>query len=115
MIGEQYSANGQRQVIYFQSTRDRKAIPPALDINQPTIFFTGETEGQRPNPVTAETRTGPPGGVGPIPGMSPGLTPTSTGELLGRVPLRVAGSINMLSNLKQLGLNLTTTQHPQSH
>jgi hypothetical protein len=57
-IGEQYSANGQRQVVYFHtddsdmaSTRDWKAIPPALNINQPTIFFTGETEGHRPNPV----------------------------------------------------------------
>ena len=70
-IGEQYSANGQRQVIYFRtddmaSTRDWKAIPPAraLDINQPTIFFTGEAEDQRPNPVTDRSS-----GVGPIPGI----------------------------------------------
>ena len=70
-IGEQYSANGQRQVIYFHtddmaSTRDWKAIPPALDINQPTISFTDGTEDQRPNPVTNRSS-----GVGPIPGIEP--------------------------------------------
>ena len=70
-IGEQYSENGQRQVIYFHtddmaSTRDWEAIPPALDINQPTIFFTGETEGQRSNPVTDRSS-----GNGPIPGIEP--------------------------------------------
>jgi hypothetical protein len=70
-IGEQYSANGQRQVIYFRtddmaSTRDWKAIPPALDINQPTIYFTDGTEDQRPNPVTNRSS-----GVGPIPGIEP--------------------------------------------
>lgn len=70
-IGEQYSANGQRQVIYFRtddmaSTRDWKAIPPALDINQPTIHFTDGTEDQRPNPVTNRSS-----GVGPIPGIEP--------------------------------------------
>ena len=70
-IGEQYSANGQRQVIYFRtddmtSTRDWKAIPPALDITQPTIYFTDGTEGQRPNPITNRSS-----GVGPIPGVEP--------------------------------------------
>jgi hypothetical protein len=70
-IGEQYSANGQRQVIYFRtddmaSTRDWKAIPPALDINQPMIHFTDGTEDQRPNPVTNRSS-----GVGPIPGIEP--------------------------------------------
>jgi hypothetical protein len=70
-IGEQYSANGQRQVIYFHtddmtSTRDWKAIPPALDTNQPTIHFTDGTEDQRPNPVTNRSS-----GVGPIPGIEP--------------------------------------------
>ena len=70
-IGEQYSANGQRQVIYFHtddmaSTRDWKAIPPALDINQPTISFTDGTEDQRPNPVTNRSS-----GVGPIHGIEP--------------------------------------------
>jgi hypothetical protein len=51
-MGEQYSANGQRHVIYFHtddmaSTRDWKAISPALDtgINQPTISFTDGTSG----------------------------------------------------------------------
>jgi hypothetical protein len=70
-IGEQYSADGQRQVIYFRtddmaSTWDWKAIPPALDINQPTISFTDGTEDQRPNPVTSRSS-----GVGPIPGIEP--------------------------------------------
>ena len=70
-IGEQYSANGQRPVIYFHtddmaSTRDWKAIPPALDTNQPTIHFTDGTEDQRPNPVTNRSA-----GVGPIPGIEP--------------------------------------------
>ena len=70
-IGEQYSATGQNQVIYFRtddmaSTRDWKAIPPALDITQPTIFFTSETEGQRTNPVTDRSS-----GVGPIHGVEP--------------------------------------------
>jgi hypothetical protein len=71
-IGEQYSAS-ERQVVYFHtddmvSTSDLKAIPSAPDItsNQPTIFFTGETEGQRPNPVTDRSS-----GVGPIPGVEP--------------------------------------------
>ncbi len=69
--GEQYSADGQRQVIYFhtddmESTRDLKAIPPALDINQPTISFTDGTEDQRPNPVTNRSS-----GVGPIPETEP--------------------------------------------
>jgi hypothetical protein len=64
-IGEQHSANGQpeRQVIYFRtddmpSTRDWKAIPPALDINQPTILFTDAAESQRPNPVTNRSSSG---------------------------------------------------------
>ena len=70
-IGEQYSANGQRQVIYFHtddmaSTRDWKAMPPALDINQPAIFFSVEAENQRPNPLTDRSS-----GVGPIPGIEP--------------------------------------------
>ncbi len=70
-IGEQYSANGQRQVIYFRtddraSTRDWKAIPPALDINQPTIYFADGTVDQRPNPVTNRSS-----GIGPIPGIEP--------------------------------------------
>ena len=70
-IGEQYSANGQRPVIYFHtddmaSTRDWKAIPPALNTNQPTIRFTDETEDQRPNPVTNRSS-----GVGPTPGIEP--------------------------------------------
>ncbi len=70
-MGEQYSANGQRHVMYFHtddmaSTRDWKAIPPALDINQPTISFTDGTEDQRPNPVTNRSS-----GVGPIPGIEP--------------------------------------------
>jgi len=70
-IGEQYSANGQRQVIYFHtddmaSTRDWKAIPPALDINQPTIIFTGAAEDQGLNPITDRSS-----GVGPIPGIEP--------------------------------------------
>ena len=70
-IGEQYSATGQRQVLYFRtddmaSTRDWKAIPPALDINQPMIHFTDGTEDQRPNPVTNRSS-----GVGPIPGIEP--------------------------------------------
>jgi hypothetical protein len=72
-IGEQYSANGQRQVIYFHtddimmaSTRDWKALPPSLDINQPTISFTDGTEDQRLNPVTDRSS-----GVGPIPGIEP--------------------------------------------
>jgi hypothetical protein len=68
-IGEEYSANGQRHAVYFHtddmaSTRDWKAIPSAQDSNRPTIFFTGETEGQRLNPVTDS-------GVGPIPGVEP--------------------------------------------
>ncbi len=70
-IGEQYSANGQRQVVYFRTddmtpTRDWKAIPPALDINQPAIHFADEAEDQRPNPVTNRSS-----GVGPIPGIEP--------------------------------------------
>ena len=70
-IGEQYSATGQNQVIYFhtddmESTRDRKAIPPALDITQPTSFFTNVTEGQRTNPLTDRSS-----GVGPIHGAEP--------------------------------------------
>ena len=70
-IGEQYSANGQRPVIFFHtddmaSTRDWKAMPPALDINQPAIFFSVEAENQRPNPVTDRSS-----GVGPIPGIEP--------------------------------------------
>ena len=70
-IGEQYSTDGQRQVIYFRtddmaSTRDWKAIPPALDINQPTISFTDGTETQRPNPITNRSS-----GIGPIPGIEP--------------------------------------------
>ena len=70
-IGEQYSATGQRQVIYFRtddmaSTRDWKAIPPALDNNQPTISFKDGTETQRPNPITNRSS-----GIGPIPGIEP--------------------------------------------
>ncbi len=34
------------------SIRDRKAIPAALDANQPTIFFAPETEGQRTSKPT---------------------------------------------------------------
>ncbi len=47
-------------------TRDWKAIPPALDINQPTISFPDGTGDQRPNPVTNGSS-----GVGPIPGIEP--------------------------------------------
>ena len=70
-IGEQYSANGQRQVVYVHtddmaSTRDWKAMPPALDTNQPAIFFSVEAENQRPNPVTDRSS-----GVGPTPGIEP--------------------------------------------
>ena len=69
-IGEQYSANGQRPVIYFHtddmaSTRDWKAISPALATNQPTISFTDETEDQRPSPITNRAS-----GVGPIPELN---------------------------------------------
>jgi hypothetical protein len=48
------------------STRDWKAIPPALDINQPTISFKDGTETQRPNPITNRSS-----GIGPIPGIEP--------------------------------------------
>jgi hypothetical protein len=64
-IGEQYSGNGWRQ-IDMASTRDWTvwtATPPAL-----TIFFTGEAEGQRPNPVTDRSWGFQ---VGPIPGIEP--------------------------------------------
>ncbi len=36
------------------SIRDWKAIPAALDANQPTIFFAPETEGQRTKPTDRE-------------------------------------------------------------
>jgi hypothetical protein len=71
-IGEQYAATGQSRVISFRtddmaSTRDWKAMPTALDsINQPTISFTSEIEGQRANPLTDGSS-----GVGPINGIEP--------------------------------------------
>ena len=70
-----------RSSISAQMTRSppgtvQKAIPPALDINQPTIFFAGEVEGQRPNPVTDGSS-----GVGPIPGIEP-----QSSDPLGAVP-----------------------------
>jgi hypothetical protein len=34
--------------------RDRRAIPAALDANQPTISFAPETEGQRTKPADRE-------------------------------------------------------------
>ena len=70
-IGEQYAATGQSRVIYFPtddmaSTRDWKAIPSALDVNQPTISFISETEGQRTDPPTDRSS-----GVGPMHGIEP--------------------------------------------
>ncbi len=72
-IGEQYSATGQSRVIYFSTndmapTRDWKAIPAALDTNQPTIPFqvVPETEGQRTNAPTDRSS-----GVGPVRGIEP--------------------------------------------
>jgi hypothetical protein len=72
--------------------RDRKAIPAALDANQPTISFAPETEGQRTNPLTDRSV-----GVGPMHGTIKADTDylgvvagsTPAGELA-RVPVRVA-------------------------
>ena len=58
-IGEQYSATRQDQVIFFETddsdllpTKGWKAIPSALDRNQPTTTFLCGNQSSRENPLT---------------------------------------------------------------
>ncbi len=70
-IGRQYSAAEQDPVIFFEtkdlvSTRDWKAVPAALDRNQPTTKFGQGLLDRSKNPLTDRSS-----GIGPMYGIEP--------------------------------------------
>ncbi len=70
-IGEQYSATRQDPVIFFETddllpTKGWKAIPSALDRNQPTTTFLCGNQSGRENPLTDRSS-----GIGPMHGIEP--------------------------------------------
>ena len=70
-IGEQYSATGQDQVIFFETddqmpTKGWKAISSALDRNQPTTTFPCGSQTCGTNPLTDRSS-----GIGPMHGIEP--------------------------------------------
>ena len=70
-IGEQYSATGQDQVIFFETddqmpTKGWKAISSALDRNQPTTTFPCGNQICGTNPLTDRSS-----GIGPMHGIEP--------------------------------------------
>ena len=70
-IGRQYSATGQDPVIFFEtkdlvSTRDWKAVPAALDRNQPTTKFGQGLLDRSENPLSDRSS-----GIGPMHGVEP--------------------------------------------
>jgi hypothetical protein len=71
LIGKQYSTTEQDPVIFFEtkdlmSTRDWKAVPVALDRNQPTTKFGKGLFDRRENPLTDRSS-----GIGPMHGIEP--------------------------------------------
>jgi hypothetical protein len=70
-IGRQYSTTEQDPVIFFEtkdlmSTRDWKAVPAALDRNQPTTKFGQGLLDRSENPLTDRSS-----GIGPMHGVEP--------------------------------------------
>jgi hypothetical protein len=70
-IGRQYSAAGQGPFIFFEtkdlvSTREWKAVPAALDRNQPTTKFGQGLLDRSDNPLTDRSS-----GIGPMHGIEP--------------------------------------------
>jgi hypothetical protein len=70
-IGRQYPTTEQDPVIFFEtkdlmSTRDWKAVPAAIDRNQPTTKFGQGLLDRSENPLTDRSS-----GIGPMHGVEP--------------------------------------------